>query len=251
MAVQRASVDRTRLTDRLADFPNHSAAANARRIRSKPHARTAFRVGRAHAEKQPKRPNSVDAQKIPAYPRSSQPNHRSAPENHATGPSPPETERTRRMAYFTGAHVGRLDTKGRILVPKPFRDLLRSMVDLHAPSLRLRPSENDACVEGWPIPEYDATAARAVTKLDGDEDAIRNFNIIFHWPTLELEPDGDGRIKLPASLIAHANLGGDVLFLGTGNMFELWSKDAAVTRLSQAADFRATKALPLVASGDA
>ena len=154
------------------------------------------------------------------------------------------------MAHFTGAHVGRLDGKGRILVPKPFRDTLRSMVDPEAASLRLRPSENDPCIEGWPIPEYDAYSSQALVKIAEDEVATRHFNIIFHWPTLELEPDGDGRSKLPASLIGHAEITGEVLFLGSGNKFEIWAKEAALARLAAAASFRATKPLPLVANGD-
>jgi MraZ protein len=155
------------------------------------------------------------------------------------------------MTHFTGAHAGRLDTKGRILVPKPFRDLLQSLVPPGAPSLRLRPSDKEPCLEAWPIPEFNAYSARTLEKLADDEAAVDDFNVIFHWTALEIEPDGDGRLKLPANFTAHAGLAGDVMFLGTGKIFQIWSKEAAVQRLAQAAAHRGTKAPPLVATGEA
>lgn len=155
------------------------------------------------------------------------------------------------MTHFTGAHAGRLDTKGRLLVPKPFRDLLQSLVPPGAPSLRLRPSDKELCLEAWPIPEFNAYSARSLAKLADDEAAADDFNVIFHWPALEIEPDGDGRLKLPANFIAHAGLQNDVMFLGSGSIFQIWSKDGANSRMARAAANRGTKAPPLVATGDA
>ena len=155
------------------------------------------------------------------------------------------------MTHFTGAHAGRLDTKGRILVPKPFRDVLQSLVPPGAPSLRLRPSEKAPGIEGWPIPEFDAHSARMLAKYGDDEVAREDFNVIFHWPALEVDPDGDGRLKLPANFVSHAGLAGEVMFLGSNLIFQIWAKDAALVRLAQAAANRRTKAPPLVAAGDA
>jgi MraZ protein len=155
------------------------------------------------------------------------------------------------MTHFTGAHAGRLDTKGRILVPKAFRDVLQSLVPASAPSLRLRPSETEPCIEGWPIPEFNAYSARMLAKLADDEDAANDFNVIFHWPAMEIEPDGDGRLKLPANFVSHANLSGEVMFLGTNLTFQIWAKDAALERFARAAANRDRKAPPLVATGDA
>jgi len=155
------------------------------------------------------------------------------------------------MTHFTGAHAGRLDTKGRILVPKPFRDVLQSLVPPGAPSLRLRPSEKAPCIEGWPIPEFNEYSAKSKAILGQDNQAIDDFNVMFHWTALELEPDGDGRLKLPASLVSHAKLGGEVMFLGSGQMFQIWAKDAALVRLQEATDRLKINSIPLIAMGDA
>ena len=154
------------------------------------------------------------------------------------------------MTHFTGAHAGKLDSKGRILVPKPFRDLLQSMVAPGAPSLRLRPSDKESCIEAWPIPEFNAYATRTLARLGDDEAAVDDFNALFNWTAMELEPDGDGRLKLPGNFVAHAGLQNDVMFLGSGPVFQIWSKDAALARLARAAQNRGVKAPPLVATGD-
>jgi len=155
------------------------------------------------------------------------------------------------MTHFTGAHAGRLDTKGRILVPKPFRDVLQSLVPQGAPTLRLRPSEKAPCLEGWPIPEFNAYSAKTLASLEQDPQAIDDFNVMFHWTAQEAEPDGDGRLKLPANFVSHANLAGEVMFLGSGLTFQIWARDAALARLQAATARLKINAIPLVAAGEA
>lgn len=43
----------------------------------------------------------------------------------------------------------------------------------------------------------------------------------------EIEPDAQGRVILPESLVQYASISGnDVVFIGVGNWVELWDKDA-------------------------
>lgn len=154
------------------------------------------------------------------------------------------------MTHFTGAHGGRLDTKGRILVPKAFRDVLASLSAAGTPSLRLRPSEKTSCIEGWPVAVFNAHSEKVLAKLENDPQAIEDFKVLFHWTALEAEPDGDGRLKLPASFVQYAGLTGEVMFLGSGPVFHIWAKEAAQERLRQAAERLKTQAIPLVAQGD-
>ena len=154
------------------------------------------------------------------------------------------------MAIFTGAHPGRLDTKGRILVPKPFRDILQAQVPRGAASLRLRPSDRFPCIEGWPMAEFEEYTAKSLAAC-ADEAAEDDFNALFLWPSLALEPDSDGRLKLPASFVQHAGLAGDVRFLGSGKIFEIWALDAAQNRMREAAQRRSRTAPPLAAAEEA
>ena len=41
--------------------------------------------------------------------------------------------------------------------------------------------------------------------------------------SVHLQFDGEGRVMLPQDLIAHANLGEQVTFVGLGKKFQIWS----------------------------
>ena len=61
------------------------------------------------------------------------------------------------MSQFLGTHTNRLDAKGRVSIPAPFRAALRPAAE-GAP-LVLRPSHKHPCVEGWPAAAFQALAA--------------------------------------------------------------------------------------------
>src|SRR5215471_12806829 len=74
-----------------------------------------------------------------------------------------------RMASFLGTHQNRLDAKGRVSVPAPFRAALRSRGDAaengNGTHLVLRPSHQHPCVEAWPAAEFEALSA-PLNRLD-------------------------------------------------------------------------------------
>jgi MraZ protein len=49
-----------------------------------------------------------------------------------------------------------------------------------------------------------------------------------------METDKEGRIMLPASLVAHAGLTENVTFIGTRNTFQIWEPEAGARRLAEA-----------------
>ena len=156
------------------------------------------------------------------------------------------------MTHFTGAHVGKLDIKGRIIVPKPFRDTLNRLAAVPgAPLMKLLPSQKGDFIEAWPIPVYEAYSAKRLAELEADPEAIDDFKVNFHWPAQDLDPDVDGRLKLPTKLAAHAKLVDEMLFVGDGDKFLLMTRETAMARLQEAAQRRNSKPLPLVAVGDA
>ena len=68
------------------------------------------------------------------------------------------------MTQFLGTHQNRLDAKGRVSVPAPFRAALRDGAEA-AGGIVLRPSFNHPCIEAWPANEFQALAA-PLNRLD-------------------------------------------------------------------------------------
>jgi MraZ protein len=49
-----------------------------------------------------------------------------------------------------------------------------------------------------------------------------------------METDKEGRIQLPAELIAHAGLTDSVVFIGASRTFQIWEPAAGTRRLAEA-----------------
>ena len=123
------------------------------------------------------------------------------------------------MSFFYGSHENRLDAKGRVSVPASFRSAVRG--ETETISLILRPSHIPGCIEAWPRAAY----ARWQVKLDAmDEfDPKREaLATLLYSEAFPVETDAQGRIMLPADLVAHAGITEAVSFFGRGEHFHLW-----------------------------
>jgi MraZ protein len=136
------------------------------------------------------------------------------------------------MTQFVGTHINRLDAKGRVSIPAPFRNALKSG-DGGSTSLIFRPSHKHSCIEGWPAHVFH-TLATSMQSLDifGDDQDDLAFTI--YADATELEPDREGRIVLPESLASFANLADNVAFVGMGRLFQIWEPAAAERRRIEA-----------------
>ena len=66
------------------------------------------------------------------------------------------------MTHFLGTHQNRLDAKGRVSVPAPFRAALRRRWrhrNGNGTHLVLRPSHQHPCIEAWPAAEFRGAVA--------------------------------------------------------------------------------------------
>ena len=138
------------------------------------------------------------------------------------------------MTQFLGTHQNRIDAKGRVSIPAPFRAGLRSVDGgEQALSLVLRPSHKYACVECWPH----ATFARLASPLDGLDlfsEAHDDLAAALFADATTAEADKEGRIVLPEFLTAHAGLTSTVVFMGLGQIFQIWEPEAAARRRDEA-----------------
>ena len=134
------------------------------------------------------------------------------------------------MAALIGRHINKIDKKGRVSVPKPFRNALSN--------------QEFAGVYAYPSFKYPAIEAcgekfihRIITSLDDldlfsdDQDDVASTVL---ENTHQLSYDPEGRIILPPTLLKHADLGKEAVFVGRGNRFQVWEPAAYQQRNSNA-----------------
>jgi transcriptional regulator MraZ len=152
------------------------------------------------------------------------------------------------MASFLGTHQNRLDAKGRVSVPAPFRAALRSRGETNGASLVLRPSHQHHCIEAWPANEFEALAA-PLNRLDLFSQAHDDLAASLYSDAFPVEADKEGRIVLPDHLVSYAGLGETVVFMGLGRIFQIWEPEAAERRRAEARERARTHGLTLPGSG--
>jgi len=150
---------------------------------------------------------------------------------------------------FMGTHRNRLDRKGRVSVPAPFRSALAR---LETPEIVLRPSHRSGSLEAWPASVFQTLAGR-LDSLDLFSEAHDDLATALYADAVPLTPDAEGRIVLPEELIAHAGLTEAVAFVGKGRVFELWEPAAFDSRKAEALARAQSQrlALPAGAGGSA
>jgi len=155
------------------------------------------------------------------------------------------------MALFWGTHENRLDAKGRVSVPAPFRAVLRAQAGANgegAVTLVLRPSHNHACIEAWPPAEFQKLEA-LLDRLPMFSEAHDAMAAALYADTYSAEADREGRIVLPEALVAHARLADVVAFMGLGRRFQIWEPKAAERRSAEARESARVHGLTLPGSG--
>lgn len=118
---------------------------------------------------------------------------------------------------FLGQYEHNLDSKGRVIIPSRFRELLEGSVYLAQGfdhNLRLLPEAAFNTI-------YQQVAAMNTT----DPTARRLRRLIFSTAQ-QVELDGNGRVLIPKYLREIANLDSNVIIVGVGEAIEIWSPEA-------------------------
>jgi MraZ protein len=164
-----------------------------------------------------------------------------------------------RMTQFLGSHQNRIDAKGRVSVPAPFRAFLKPAANGAPngttdgdmlPTLILRPSHKHPCIEGWPGAVF-AALSRPLETHDLFSESHDDFAAALYADAFATEPDKEGRIILPDWLSAHANLTDSVVFMGLGRTFQIWEPEAAERRRAEARQRTRERGLTLPAQAPA
>lgn len=119
---------------------------------------------------------------------------------------------------FMSTPAGTLDRKGRVCIPAGYR---QTLVAQGSDGVFVRPHPSRPVLQcfGATLFEKYAQSKPPENPFAPDHDD-ESFDI--YAMTELLAFDENGRVRLPDSLIAHADLGENVTFVGLGDKFEIW-----------------------------
>ncbi len=139
------------------------------------------------------------------------------------------------MDRFVSTFTNRIDAKGRVSIPAPFRAVLER--DRYAAGSGL----GIYCYPSLDAPALDAGGERLAQKIDAllaglpdYSDERDELSVALYGDVQVLAIDQDGRIVLPEKLRVHAGIGAEIAFVGLGEKFQMWEPARFEERRSRA-----------------
>lgn len=121
---------------------------------------------------------------------------------------------------FIGEYRGKIDDKGRVVIPSKLRK------ELYNQNVRnvfiTRGLEN--CLFVFPEGMWSVHTEKLKT-LPFTRGDPRAFTRLFFSGAFESKIDRQGRIALPQNLSGYAGLSGDIVIIGVGDRLEIWAEN--------------------------
>ncbi|PTW58817.1 MraZ protein [Breoghania corrubedonensis] len=125
------------------------------------------------------------------------------------------------MADFVSNFTNRLDAKGRVSVPAPFRA-----------ALSRENYEGVYCFPSAHLPAVDAGGNALLGEIQKRVDSFTTLTPQHDFVSMalfgvseNLKLDSDGRVILPETLRLHAGITDQVTFVGQGYKFQMWNPE--------------------------
>ncbi|MDR2696409.1 MAG: division/cell wall cluster transcriptional repressor MraZ [Deltaproteobacteria bacterium] len=118
---------------------------------------------------------------------------------------------------FRGSIHRSLDSKGRLMLPPEYRDIICTASSSGSFVL----TGFDECIVARTIPEWE-TFAEKVNQLPSSNRALRDLKRQLLGRHEEIVLDAQGRVRISQSLMRYAGLSKEVLLVGQGGKFEIW-----------------------------
>jgi len=123
---------------------------------------------------------------------------------------------------FQGETAITIDDKGRLAIPTAFRDAVAKAGNRLV--LTYNPFES-GCLYLYPLPAWEKVRDQ-VNALPRTRSVSRNLQLKLVGAAAFLEPDGSGRVSIPASHRSAVGIDKKAVLLGMGDKFELWAEAA-------------------------
>jgi MraZ protein len=122
------------------------------------------------------------------------------------------------MSLFLSTFENKVDPKGRVSVPSHFREVLQKSGQN---SVVLYESSINSCIEGCTLARIEEISKK-IDNLDPFSSEKDAFSAIVLGGSAQLQFDKDGRILIPKNLLDFANIKTNAVFIGKGQIFEIW-----------------------------
>jgi len=135
------------------------------------------------------------------------------------------------MATFIGEYQAKVDAKGRVMFPAPFRKQLEGEGQEEFVINR----GFEACLVIYPKKEWDAISKK-INALNPFKAENRNFIRLFNNGATLVSLDAAGRLLLPRELMKYAGIESDVYLAANGRKIEVWAKSKYEEMMNVSAD---------------
>ena len=125
------------------------------------------------------------------------------------------------MLNLIGVHECKMDTKGRLGIPRGLKRQLMPFIDR---GFVLKRSVFQPCLELYPMEEWERTMAK-VNRLNRFVKKNNDFIRMFTAGVKLVEVDSNGRINVPKDLMQFAKLENELVLSAAVNLVEIWDKD--------------------------
>ena len=119
---------------------------------------------------------------------------------------------------FRGSSFHTIDSKGRIIIPARFRDVIKAQG-----SNGVMVSRMDGGLVAYTYDEWRKIETRILSLAEKSEN-MRRFRRVFIGGAFECACDKQDRILLPQNLRQYAELDKEIVLVGVLDHFEIWSR---------------------------
>lgn len=120
---------------------------------------------------------------------------------------------------FRGSSLHTIDSKGRIIVPARFREIIKAD---GANGIMI--SRMDSGLVAYTLTEWRKIETR-IMSLAEKSDSMRRFRRVFIGGAFECLCDKQDRILVPPTLRQYAELDREIVLVGVLDHFEIWSRE--------------------------
>lgn len=130
--------------------------------------------------------------------------------------------------YFRGRNLRSTDPKGRLMLPPDFRDTLLT----RSSEGKVVLTTYDGCVVGFPLPDWEEFEDK-INRMANPARSVRDFRRLVVGGAESLIIDAQGRVRLSREHMQYAGIERDVILMGQGRRFEIWSPERLAPVLAQ------------------
>ncbi len=120
---------------------------------------------------------------------------------------------------FRGSSFHTIDTKGRIIVPARFRDMIKADGSYGVMLSRMDQGLVAYTYDGWRKIE------NRILSLAEKSESMRRFRRVFIGGSFECPCDKQDRVLIPQNLREYAELDREIVLVGVLDHFEVWSRE--------------------------